>query len=82
MVKQSSDWSAIAARAIVPCNCSEENLPPFDREAVARIVEYGSELCSDQTKLSTRFGEVADLIREASFWAFHHGEEEARKSLV
>jgi lon-related putative ATP-dependent protease len=39
---------------------------PFDRGAVARVVEYGSRLAGDQAKLSTRFGEIADLIREAA----------------
>lgn len=39
---------------------------PFDRSAVARVVEYGSRLAGDQAKLSTRFGEITDLIREAA----------------
>jgi lon-related putative ATP-dependent protease len=39
---------------------------PFDLGAVARVVEYGSRLAGDQDKLSTRFGEIADLIREAA----------------
>src|SRR5512136_2668668 len=39
---------------------------PFDRGAVARVIEYGSRLADDQDKLSTRFGEIADLIREAA----------------
>jgi lon-related putative ATP-dependent protease len=39
---------------------------PFDRGAVARVIEYGSRLAEDQDKLSTRFGEIADLIREAA----------------
>ncbi len=38
----------------------------FDRGAVARVVEYGSRMADDQNKLSTRFGEIADLIREAA----------------
>jgi lon-related putative ATP-dependent protease len=42
---------------------------PFDRGAVARVVEYGSRLAEDQDKLSTRFGEIADLIREAAHQA-------------
>ena len=46
-----------------------ENLLPFDRTAVAKLVEYGSRLVEDQKKLSTRFGKVADVAREASFWA-------------
>jgi lon-related putative ATP-dependent protease len=48
-----------------------ENLPPFDRGAVARIVEFGSRLADDQEKISTQFGEIADLIREAA----HHGRK-------
>jgi lon-related putative ATP-dependent protease len=39
---------------------------PFDRGAVARVVEYSSRLAGDQDKLSTRFGEITDLIREAA----------------
>lgn len=38
---------------------------PFDRGAVARVIEHGSRLAADQGKLSTRFGEISDLIREA-----------------
>jgi predicted ATP-dependent protease len=40
---------------------------------VAAIVEYGSRLAEDQTKLTTRFGDVADIIREASYWASKAG---------
>ncbi len=50
---------------------------PFDRAAVARMVELGSRLASDQEKLSTRFGEIADLIREAA----HHASQE-QQSIV
>ncbi|MDD1694515.1 MAG: AAA family ATPase, partial [Methanoregula sp.] len=35
----------------------------------AKVVEYGSRLAEDQRKLSTRFSGVADLIREANFYA-------------
>ena len=47
----------------------EHNLLPFDRSAVARIVEYSSRLADDQDKLSTRFGKISDLVREAAYWA-------------
>ena len=59
----------------IAARCREEELPPFEREAVARVVEYGSWLADDQRKLSTRFGEIADLVREASFWARRAGRE-------
>jgi lon-related putative ATP-dependent protease len=56
---------ALFVNAVVEAN----QLPPFDSSAVAEIVEYGSRLAENQDKLSTRFGEVADLIREAAYWA-------------
>jgi ATP-dependent Lon protease len=49
--------------------CQEENLLPFDRSAVAAVIEFGVCLAGMQSKISTRFGEVADLLREAAFWA-------------
>ncbi|MDZ7262313.1 MAG: Lon protease family protein, partial [candidate division KSB1 bacterium] len=55
--------------------CKDENLLHFDRGAIARIVEYGSELVGDQTKLSTRFADICDLAREASFWAQKNGHQ-------
>ncbi len=53
--------------------CREENLPPFDRGGVAKVIEYSSRLVEDQGKLSTRFGEIADLVREAVYWARRDG---------
>jgi len=52
----------------------EEELLPFHRSAVAKIVEYGSRLAEHQEKLSTRFSIIADLIREAHFWAKKNGQ--------
>jgi lon-related putative ATP-dependent protease len=49
--------------------CKRFNLHHLDNTAVAKIVEYGSRLADDKTKLSTRFSGVADLIREANFYA-------------
>ena len=46
----------------------DNHLPPFDRSAVARIIEHSSRLAEDQNKLSTRFGKIADLVREAAYW--------------
>jgi lon-related putative ATP-dependent protease len=53
----------------IAARCYQEKLLPFDKEAVGRIVEYGSRLANHQKKLATRFGEIADLVREASYWA-------------
>src|SRR5512136_2043929 len=52
------------------CNlCTTQNLTHLDPSALARLVEHGSRLAEDQTKLSTRFGEIADVIREANYYA-------------
>jgi lon-related putative ATP-dependent protease len=48
---------------------STEGLLHFDRSAVAAVVEEGVRLAGRQKKLSTRFSEVADLVRESSYWA-------------
>ena len=44
----------------------QEKTMPFDRGAVARVIEYGSRVAEDQDQLSTRFGTIADLIHEAA----------------
>ncbi len=55
--------------AFICALCEQENLRHLDQEAMAKVVEYGSRLASDQRKLSTKFGAVSDVIREASFYA-------------
>lgn len=45
--------------------CEAEELPPLDKTAMARVIEYASKLANDQTKLSTRFGEITQIIGEA-----------------
>jgi lon-related putative ATP-dependent protease len=54
--------------------CNTENLKHLDQAALARLVEHGSRLAEDQQKLSTRFGEISDVIREASYYATIDGE--------
>jgi lon-related putative ATP-dependent protease len=53
--------------------CDREGLRHLDRSAVAAIIEHSSRLAGDQTKLSTQFGEISDLVREAHYWAEQEG---------
>jgi lon-related putative ATP-dependent protease len=53
--------------------CAEENLLPFDRSAVAAVIEHGVWLAGLQSKISARFGHIADLLREANFVAAENG---------
>ena len=48
---------------------SQEGLLSFDRGAVAAVVEQGMRIGGRQSKLSTRFSDVADVIRESDYWA-------------
>ncbi len=58
------DYGAFISRI-----CADEHLRHVDAGGMARIVEYGSRLAEDQNKLSTHFGRIADVIREASYYA-------------
>jgi len=55
--------------AFVCTICKKENLKHLDGPGLAKLVEYSQRLAQDQQKLSTRFAEVADIIREANFYA-------------
>ena len=46
-----------------------EKLISFDPSALCEVVEYGVRLAGRQNKLSTRFSILADVIREANYWA-------------
>jgi predicted ATP-dependent protease len=48
---------------------------PFDRTAVARILEHSARVAADSQKLTTHMRTIADLIREADYWCTHNGHE-------
>jgi len=53
--------------------CDDDKLIPFDREGIAGVIEYGTRVAGRQKKVSTRFHVIADVIREASYWAGKEG---------
>ncbi|MBU7029753.1 MAG: AAA family ATPase [Theionarchaea archaeon] len=55
--------------------CQKEELNHLDASAVAKVVEYSSRLADHQDRLSTRFADVADIIREANFYASEENSE-------
>jgi len=48
---------------------TNEKLTPFNCDAVAAVVEFGMRLAGKQKKLSTQFNNIADILREANYWA-------------
>ncbi len=53
----------------------KEGLRPFDRHGVAVLIEHSSRMVADKNRLTLRFSDVADLIRESSYWAGKAGRE-------
>ena len=55
--------------------CENEKMNHLEASAIAKVVEYGSRLAEDQNKLSTKFPEIADLVREANLYANQDGSK-------
>lgn len=68
--------------AFVRFICQRDQLPPFSRDGLGRIIEYGSRLAGSQEKLSTRFNEVTEIIVEAAALARREGSGKVEGSHV
>jgi ATP-dependent Lon protease len=62
--------------------CQEEKLLPFDKTAIASLAEYSARYSGSKNKLTARFSVVADLVREANFWAKDVGAEVVKAEQV
>lgn len=49
--------------------CTKEKLLPVDTSGLAAIVEHSSRIVEDKNKMATLFAEVANVVREANFYA-------------
>jgi lon-related putative ATP-dependent protease len=64
-----TDDNVRAYACFISLCCNDEQLLPFDRSGVAKLIEYAARSAGDQEKLSARFGPVKDLIIESDHWA-------------
>lgn len=53
----------------------DKGLMPLDKTAIARVIEHGARLADDQDKLTAHMGNLADLMREAEYYARRTGAE-------
>ncbi len=51
--------------AFISSQCTRNGMPPFDRAASARLIEYGMRLSGRRDRLSTEFMHVAEVMAEA-----------------
>ncbi len=52
-----------------------EQLRPFDRSAVCRVIEHAARLVSDAERLTAQLQTIVDLLEEADHWARQAGAE-------
>jgi len=53
--------------------CKKEDLMDFAPSGVAKVIEESARMVGHQKKLATKFGDIVDLIRQASYWAGKNG---------
>lgn len=68
--------------SFIHTHCKENDLLHFDREAVAKMVEYSSRIAGHQEKLSTQFNHIVEIIYEADTWAKMEGASCVTADLV
>ena len=73
-VARSADNDLLYAR-LIGTLVRREKLHPFDRDAVARVIEHSARRAEDAEKLSTHMQSLADLVREADYWAAEETRE-------
>lgn len=73
-VPRSTENDLLYAR-LVGTLARRDKLRPFERGAVARLIEECARRAGDAKKLSTHMESLADLIREADYWAGRSGRE-------
>lgn len=67
-MKRDPDSDLLYARLIASL-LERDALRPFNRAAVARMIEHSARLVDDNERLTTSMRPIVDLIREADFWA-------------
>jgi len=61
--------------------CNNENLPHLTKDGMAALVEWAAEYAGSQNKLTLRFSDIADVVREASFYIDNDLKHINRKSI-
>lgn len=68
-----SDKVLVEYAHVVKKLIKQEKLKEFDKSAIAYLLEISAILAGRQSKLTLRFSQIADIAREASFWAADDG---------
>nr|WP_320115456.1 ATP-binding protein [uncultured Desulfuromonas sp.] len=76
-------WNNVTRYAqFIAVQCRDHGVPHFEPGAVSRVVEHAARLTEDQNKLSSKFLDLADLVKEAGFYAHQQGCEKVASQHV
>jgi lon-related putative ATP-dependent protease len=71
-IERNADSHQLYAR-LIATQTRKEGLQPFDRGAVARVIEHSARLVGDAERLSTHMRSIVDLLREADYCSREEG---------
>ncbi len=80
-IERSDDNNALYARMIATM-VKRQQLRPFDRGAVARVIEHAARMAEDAERLTTHMRSVADLLSESDYWAGEAGSRVVGRAAV
>ncbi len=75
-IDRTPEHDALFAR-LVATMARGRGLVPFERDAVARVIEHSARLAGDAKKLSANIRAIGDLMSEADHWARQAGRARA-----
>jgi lon-related putative ATP-dependent protease len=80
-IERNAESSLRVARLLATI-ARREKLRPFDGGGVARALEFSARQAGDSERLSTQLEDLADLLREADYWAGIKGRARVTKDDV
>ncbi len=68
--------------SVVSKICKEEGLRKLDKRAFTYLLEEATRMAGRKEKLSTRFSDIANIVREADYWAAKEGEKRITRRIL
>jgi ATP-dependent Lon protease len=70
---KSNEKTIVEYARVIKKLIKDENLCEFDRSAIAKLIEISARFAGQKGKLTLRFSKIADVAREANYWACDDG---------
>ncbi|MGE5798239.1 MAG: AAA family ATPase, partial [Ignavibacteria bacterium] len=70
---KSNEKTIVEYARVIKKLIKDENLCEFDRSAIEKLIEISARFAGQKGKLTLRFSKIADIAREANYWACDDG---------